>query len=108
MAYSGYSFAAANSKAYGGGMYLAPHAELDDGLLDIVLVGDSSKRRYLQGLPAVFKGAHLEKPSVHVLRTAEIRVSADRPFTIYADGDPIGYLPATIRALRDALRIIVP
>lgn len=104
----GYSVAVANSKAYGGGMFLAPHAELDDGLLDVVATGQSSKLRFLRKLPLVFKGAHLEEPTVTVLRGAEIDVASDRPFEIYADGDPIGATPAQIRVRPRCLRVIVP
>ncbi|GAC1435419.1 MAG: diacylglycerol kinase family protein [Solirubrobacteraceae bacterium] len=106
--FTGYSFAAANSKAYGGGMYLAPDAQLDDGLLDIVISRQVSKARFLLSLPKVFKGEHVKEPSVEVLRARELRVSADRPFTIYADGDPIGELPAVIRAVPGAVRVLVP
>src|SRR6202008_2666655 len=97
--FSGYSFAAANSKAYGGGMFIAPDAELDDGLLDVVITEAVSKLHFLINLPKVFKGTHIENPEVRVLRVRELRVSADRPFTVYADGDPIAELPATITAL---------
>jgi YegS/Rv2252/BmrU family lipid kinase len=106
--FSGYSFAAANSKAYGGGMFIAPDAELDDGMLDVVLTEHMSKLRCLVNLPKVFKGTHVENPEVHVLRTRELHVRADRPFTVYADGDPIAELPATISALPRALRVLVP
>lgn len=105
---SGYSVAIANSKAYGGGMFIAPQAELDDGLLDVVATGRSSKLRFLWKLPLVFKGAHLDEPTVTVLRGAEIEVSSDRPFEIYADGDPIGATPARIEVARQCLRVIVP
>ena len=105
---SGYSVAVANSKAYGGGMFIAPQAELDDGLLDVVATGNSSKLHFLRKLPLVFKGAHLEEPTVTVLRGAEIDVASDRPFVIYADGDPIGSTPAEIRVRPRCLRVIVP
>lgn len=105
---SGYTIAAANSKAYGGGMFLAPDASLDDGLLDVVIVGHVSKRRFLRLLPTVFKGEHVQQPQVQVRRAAAVEIRADRPFTLYADGDPIGELPATIRALPAAVRVIVP
>jgi diacylglycerol kinase family enzyme len=59
-------------------------------------------------LPKVFKGEHVHEPSVHVLRGAEVRVDADRPFTVYADGDPIGELPMTFRALPAALQVLLP
>jgi YegS/Rv2252/BmrU family lipid kinase len=106
---TGYSVGAANSKAYGGGMYAAPDAELDDGLLDIVTLADMPKRRFLTSLlPKVFKGAHVREPEVTVLRAAEVRIAADRPFQMYADGDPIAPLPVTVRALAGAVNVLVP
>jgi YegS/Rv2252/BmrU family lipid kinase len=106
---TGYSVGAANNKAYGGGMYAAPDAELDDGLLDIVTLSAMSKRRFLFSLmPKVFKGTHVNEPEVTVLRAAEVTISADRQFTLYADGDPIAELPVTVRALPEAVRVIVP
>jgi YegS/Rv2252/BmrU family lipid kinase len=108
LAFSGYSVAIANSKAYGGGMYVAPDAELDDGLFDVVCSGKGPKRRFLFNLPKVFEGRHLESPAVHVERAQEVRVTADRPFTVYADGDPIGELPVTVRVRPGALRVLVP
>jgi YegS/Rv2252/BmrU family lipid kinase len=104
----GCTIAAANSKAYGGGMFLAPDASLEDGLLDIVTIEDRPKLELLRLLPMVFKGGHVRKSSVTVTRTREIRISADRPFTMYADGDPIAELPVTVRALAGAVRVIVP
>ncbi len=108
LAFTGYSVVAANSKAYGGGMYVAPDAELDDGLLDLVLTGRVSKRRFLLNLPKVFKGTHVAEPAVAVRRAAEVRIAADRPFTVFADGDPIAELPATIRIRPAALQVLVP
>ena len=106
--FTGYQVSAANSKAHGGGMYLAPDAELDDGLLDVVLVEDMPKLRYIGLLPRVFKGTHVRNPQIHVQRAREVRIVADRPFVVYADGDPIAELPATVRALPRALRVLVP
>jgi YegS/Rv2252/BmrU family lipid kinase len=104
----GYTVAAANSKAYGGGMYLAPQASLEDGLLDVVLVADVPKLRFIRLLPTVFKGEHVRQPNVQVIRAQEIVIRADRPFALYADGDPIADLPVTVRALPRAVRVIVP
>ena len=105
---TGYSVAACNSGRYGGGMKIAPAASLDDGLLDIVLIGAHSKRNFLRTLPKVFSGAHVHHPAVRVLRGRELQVDADRPFTVYADGDPIGGTPLTIRVVPHALRVLVP
>ena len=105
---TGYSVAVGNSGAYGGGMYLLPHAQLDDGELDIFMSEDSSKLEFLRGLPKVFKGTHLDSPHAHVLRGRVIELSSDRPFVIYADGDPIGTTPATVTVEPRCLRVIVP
>ncbi len=105
---SGYSVAVANSKAYGGGMFMAPQAELDDGKLDVVVTGRASKGRFLRSLPLVFKGEHLSEPSVSTFRGERVEVAADRQFDIYADGDPVGSVPATISVSPQCLRVIVP
>jgi YegS/Rv2252/BmrU family lipid kinase len=105
---SGYAVAACNSGVFGGGMALAPDADLADGLLDVVVTSDASKLRFLRGLPKVFKGTHLDDPNIELFRAAELHVDAERPFAIYADGDPIGMTPATIRAVPQALRVLVP
>jgi YegS/Rv2252/BmrU family lipid kinase len=106
---TGYSVGVANSKAYGGGMYAAPQAELDDGQLDVMLCAATSKLYFLRSImPKVFKGTHLEEPSISCFRGATVEVSSDRPFTMYADGDPLADLPATVRVRPRALRVIVP
>jgi diacylglycerol kinase family enzyme len=97
-----------NSKAYGGGMYILPMAELDDGKLDVMLSKESSKLRFVRELPKVFKGTHLDSRYTEFFRGEEIEVSSDRPFAIYADGDPIGATPAIMRVERRCLRIIEP
>ncbi len=108
--FKGYSVAVANSRAFGGGMFVAPHAKLDDGLFDIVVIGEMGKLRYLANLPKVFKGTHVEEDEVTELPAAgaEIRVSADRDFAVYADGEHLADLPATLRVLPRALRMIAP
>jgi YegS/Rv2252/BmrU family lipid kinase len=107
--FSGYTVGACNSKTYGGGMRAAPDALLDDGLLDVVVLESVSKLRFLTKiLPKVFSGAHVREPSVKVFRAREIAVSADRPFTMYADGDPIGELPLRVRTIGAAVHVLVP
>jgi YegS/Rv2252/BmrU family lipid kinase len=106
--FTGYSVAVGNSKAYGGGMFILPHAELDDGKLDVMLSKETSKLRCLIELPKVFKGTHVGSEHVEFLRGEEIEVTADRPFAIYADGDPIGATPAIMRVERRCLRVIAP
>ena len=106
--FTGYSVAVANSGVFGGGMYLAPDAKLDDGLLDVVMIGDIPKRRYLGSLPKVFTGAHVREPGIEICRAREVAFHADRPFNVQADGDPIADLPATVRVQPGALRVMVP
>ncbi len=108
MTHVGYSVAAANGRQYGGGMVLAPDASLEDGAFDVVTVADVPKRRFLRGLPRVFAGRHVLNEEVDVRRARELRIAADRPFTLYADGDPLAELPATVRTLPAAVRVIVP
>jgi YegS/Rv2252/BmrU family lipid kinase len=105
---TGYNVAVANSKAYGGGIQLVPHAELNDGRLDVMLVGEHPKLRWIVGALKAFKGGHVGNPAIRWLTGTEIEVSADRPFTVYADGDPIADLPATIRVTKQTLRVIAP
>ena len=105
-AFSGYSVAVANSKAYGGGMFIAPDAELDDGLVDVVTTAEVGKVRFLINLPKVFDGEHIKNPEVCVARATEAWIEADRPFAVYADGDHIADLPARVSVMPRALRVI--
>jgi YegS/Rv2252/BmrU family lipid kinase len=104
----GYSVVVGNSKAYGGGMYVLPQAELDDGRLDVLIAKDTSKLAFLRELPRIFKGTHLDSPHAEFLRGEVVEVATDRPFVIYADGDPIGATPATLRIEPRCLRVIAP
>jgi YegS/Rv2252/BmrU family lipid kinase len=109
LGFTAYTVGACNSKTYGGGMRAAPDALLDDGLLDVVVLESVGKLTFLRKiLPKVFSGTHVHEPCVRVLRAREISVSADRPFTMYADGDPIGELPVRVRAVPEAVRVLVP
>jgi YegS/Rv2252/BmrU family lipid kinase len=105
---TGYSIAVANNKAFGGGMYVAPDAELDDGEFDIVAIGAVGKLRYVGNLPKVFKGTHVEMDEVRVFRAPHLELSASKPFPVYADGEHLTDLPASLRVLPRALTVLVP
>lgn len=105
---SGYFVAAANNSVYGGGMYIAPEAELDDGEFDVVSIGEGGKLRFLLGLKDVLKGRHLGKEEVDVFRTSRLELDASRPFPVYADGDHLTDLPVSLRILPRCLSILVP
>jgi YegS/Rv2252/BmrU family lipid kinase len=104
----GYSVAVGNSKAYGGGMFVFPHAKLDDGLLDVLTVAAHGKLKWLAGVPKVFKGTHVDNPYGQFDKGEKVEVVADRPFTVYADGDPIAELPLEVTVEKASLRVIVP
>jgi YegS/Rv2252/BmrU family lipid kinase len=106
--FRGYSVAVANSGIFGGGMRLVPDADLEDGLLDAVFTGDTPKAAFLRGLTKVFSGAHVDAPGFEIVRGREIAFGADRPFTAYADGDPLGDLPVTVRVVPRSLRVLAP
>jgi len=108
MRFSGYSVSVANSRAFGGGMFIAPHAELDDGEFDIVTVGEVGKLRFVGNLPKVFKGTHVEEDEVRVFRAPHLELSASRPFPVYADGEDLTDLPVSLRVLPRALSVLVP
>lgn len=107
--FTGYSIGACNSKAYGGGMYAAPDALLDDGLLEVVAVEDVGKLGFLTRiLPKLFSGKYVHEPEVSVFRAREVSIGCERAFTMYADGDPIGELPVRVSALRAAVMMLTP
>ena len=108
MRFSGWSVAAANSSTFGGGMRVAPDASLDDGEFDIVMVGETGKLRYLSNLPKVFKGTHVDNEEVRIVRARSLELSASRPFAVYADGEHLTDLPASLRVLPRALSVVAP
>jgi YegS/Rv2252/BmrU family lipid kinase len=105
---SGYFVAVANNSVYGGGMYIAPNAEIDDGEFDVVSIGEGGKLQFLWGLKDVLRGNHLSKDSVDVFRTPRLELDASRPFPVYADGDHLTDLPVSLRVLPRSLSILVP
>jgi YegS/Rv2252/BmrU family lipid kinase len=106
--FSGYSVSVANNRAFGGGMFIAPAAELDDGEFDIVTVGEVGKLRFVGNLPKVFKGTHVSEEQVRVFRASQLELTASRPFPVYADGEHLADLPASLRVLPRALSVFVP
>jgi YegS/Rv2252/BmrU family lipid kinase len=106
--FEGYTVAAANTGYYGGGMNMAPAADPSDGLLDVIMVEKISKLKFAANLPKVFKGTHVDEPTISVHRAREVEIAADRPFDVYADGDPLTTLPATVRLVRGGLSVIAP
>ncbi len=106
--HTGWSVAVSDSGRYGGGMRLAPDASLTDGLLDVVTTGALSRLRFLRALPSLFRGTHVRLPEVQVRAARTVVLDADRPFRVFADGDPAGTLPATVTVRPGAVRVLLP
>lgn len=104
----GWSVAVANTGMYGGGMRLAPGASVTDGLLDVVTTAATSRGRFLRSLPKVFAGTHVDEPSVTVVPARTVVLDADRPFRVFADGDPVATLPCTVTIRPAALQVLLP
>jgi YegS/Rv2252/BmrU family lipid kinase len=97
-----------NGQYGGGGMFTAPGADLSDGLLDVLVVGDLSKPDLLRSLPRIYKGTHLTHPKVGMKKARQIEVkSLDSKMYLQADGELLGEVPARFRILPAALNIIV-
>jgi diacylglycerol kinase (ATP) len=80
---------AANLPRFGGGMKIAPDAQLDNGLLDLVIVREVSKLGLLRVFPKVYSGKHVGHPAVEILRTRRAVLSVDRPMHLYGGGEPV-------------------
>lgn len=100
--------AVANAQMYGGGMKVAPNADFADGLFDVVVVRDMSKLAFLRAFPNVFKGTHITHPRVAVYRGRSVRIAADRPVQVLADGEEVGQTPATFDLVERAIDVMVP
>lgn len=98
--------AVANGPSYAGGMRLAPDAIMDDGLLDIVVVGDVDKIELLLNFPSVYTGKHVGHEKVAIHRAPCVWLESEEEALVQADGDVVGRLPAQVDVLPRALRLI--
>ena len=98
----------ANGAWHGGGMKLAPDAQPDDGLFEVVLIGDIAKIDFLTTAPKLYKGKHVTHPKVEVLRSARVEVDAAEHLPIEVEGEQVGTTPAAFEIVPGALRVRVP
>lgn len=99
--------AIANNTSYGGGMRVVPSAVMDDGLLDVLILGPLSKLTFIRVFPKVFSGKHITHPSVRVIRGR--RIELDAPGIVaYADGERIGPLPRVVEVVPGAMTVLAP
>ena len=97
-----------NGRYLGGGMMMCPEAEPDDGVFDVLLIGDVTKRDLLLVLPKTYKGNHLPHPRLELLRGKVVTVESAEPLPIELDGEQPGTTPARVEVLPRALRLRVP
>lgn len=102
--------AVGNAQSYGGGMRVTPHASLDDGLLDLTVVGPVSRAEFLRTFPKVFQGRHIEHSEVSTFRGERVEIGdlSGSPLDVYADGERAASLPAEITVVPKGLRLIAP
>jgi YegS/Rv2252/BmrU family lipid kinase len=98
----------ANGVWHGGGMKLAPDARPDDGLFDVVLIGDVSKADFATTAPKLYRGGHVSHPKVELLRSSRVVVDSAQPLPVEVDGEQLGTTPATFEVVPEALRLRVP
>ncbi len=98
----------ANGVWHGGGMMLAPGAQPDDGLFEVVLIGDVGKVDFLTTAPKIYKGKHVNHPKVEVLRSTRVEVDAAEHLPIEVEGEQVGTTPAAFELVPGALRVRVP
>ena len=97
--------AVGNAKSYGAGMLVTPDAEVDDGLVDIQVLGPVSKPEFLKTFPKVFKGTHVNHPAVTMKRAKVVSLSSPG-VTAYADGEYVADLPIVCETVPGAVRIL--
>ena len=100
--------AIANGEYYGGGMRIAPGARVDDGRLDLCIVGNVSRLTALRQLANLYRGTHVDHPRVELRHARTVRVDGDPQTLVHLDGEPFGRLPLEVELHRAALVVAVP
>ncbi len=98
----------ANGRFFGGGLEICPEAEPDDGLFDVLTIGDVTKRDLVQTMPKMYRGTHLPHPKAELLRGSSVTVTSETPLPIELDGEQPGTTPVTFEVTAGALRLRVP
>lgn len=98
----------ANTSTYGGGMKIAPHAKIDDGQLDVCVIGRIGPFKLASMFPTVYFGRHLSIRGVEYFKAARVRVETEFPLDIYADGEFVCRSPVEISVAPRALQVLMP
>jgi diacylglycerol kinase (ATP) len=89
-------------------MKICPEAEPDDGLLDVLLIGDLTKLDLVRTMPRIYRGTHLPHPKAELLRGAVVSVESGDPLPVELDGEQPGTTPVRFEIVPKALRLRVP
>jgi YegS/Rv2252/BmrU family lipid kinase len=100
--------AISNGEYYGGGMRISPGAAVDDGLLDLCIVGDLSRFAALGQIPNLYRGTHVHHPAVEMRKARAVVVDGDRQTLVHLDGEPFGHLPLSVEVAESRLTIAAP
>jgi diacylglycerol kinase (ATP) len=98
----------ANGRFLAGGMKICPDAEPDDGLFDVLVIGNVTKRELVVTLPKIYRGTHLPHPKAELLRGRTVTIDADQPVPVELDGEQPGTTPVRFEIVPGALRVRVP
>lgn len=97
-----------NSRQYGGGIRITPHAEVDDQLLDLCIIHETSRAQLLKTLPLAYTGAHVKSEFVEMSRGTDFRIDAAHALDVYADGERITTTPVQFGLATERLSIVAP
>jgi diacylglycerol kinase family enzyme len=97
-----------NGRYYADRMLIAPHASLDDGLLNVIVVGDVSRFEVLKIRPRLYDGSHLKHSRIREIKTTTVTIESDERILVEADGDILGECPASFRVMPSTLTVVVP
>jgi diacylglycerol kinase (ATP) len=98
----------ANGHSFGGGMRICPAASPDDGLLDVLVIGEITKADLVLTMPKIYRGTHLPHPKAELLRGRSVEIDADEPIPVQLDGEQPGTTPVRFEVEPRALRLRVP
>jgi YegS/Rv2252/BmrU family lipid kinase len=96
-----------NSRYTGGNMWVAPGAEIDDGVMEVVVLNELSRAGLLRAFPSVYTGRHVDHPKVEIFRCRRLRIECDTPQLLNPDGEILGATPAEIEVLPRRVRFIL-
>jgi diacylglycerol kinase (ATP) len=97
-----------NTRQYGGGIRITPDAVVDDGLLDLCIVHETTRVELLKTLPKAYTGAHVKSPFVEMGRGREFHFASDTAMAVYADGEPLTRTPVSFTLCASRLRVVIP